>query len=196
MFPRRRTAATLGLATVVVAGALLTPAVAEEPPAENAFADVYGVTAQVNRTGGITVSGLVNCRQAVERYEADNGPLPDGSTVNVAYDWVARQPLGRKGGYLVATFASSRLTACYKTATPDADFAWDSSPYGMATPIFVYSDLGKFTKSTVHVDVTVYGGYDPDGEQFANADPGSGGDWFVLEVYNQTGVDVRPTGVR
>jgi hypothetical protein len=192
----RRIAAALGVTALLVGTSLTAPAAAEDPPAENAFADVYGITAQVNRTGGITVSGLVNCHQAVERYEADNGPLPDGSTVNVGYEWVARQPLGRKGGYLVATFGSSHLTACYKTATPDADFAWDSSPYGMATPVFVYSDLGKFTRSTVHVDVTMYGGYDPDGEEFANADPGNGGDWFVLEVYNQTGVDVRPTGAR
>ena len=202
MSPRSRIAAAFGVATILVGTALLTPAAAEDPPPDNVFADVYGITAQINRTGGITVSGLIDCHQAVERYEADNGPLPPGSTVNVAYDWVARQPLGRKGGYLVAEFGSSHLTACHKTATLDpaspavVEFAWQSTPYGMVTPVFVYSDLGKFTKATVHVDVTMLGGYDMNGEEFANVQPGTGGDWLVLEVFNQTGVDVRPTSVR
>jgi hypothetical protein len=202
MSPRSRIAAALSVAAILAGTAVITPAAAEESPPENAFADVYGISAQVNRTGGISVSGLIDCHQAVERYEADNGPLPPGSVVNVAYDWVARQPLGRKGGYLVAGFGSSHLTACHKTATVDpvspavVEFAWDSTPYGMVTPVFVYSDLGKFTKSIVHVDVTMYGGYAPNGEEFANTQPGDGGDWVVVEVYNQTGVDVRPTSAR
>jgi hypothetical protein len=202
MSPRSRIAAALSVAAILAGTAVITPAAAEESPPENAFADVYGISAQVNRTGGISVSGLIDCHQAVERYEADNGPLPPGSVVNVAYDWVARQPLGRKGGYLVAGFGSSHLTACHKTATLDpvspavVEFAWDSTPYGMVTPVFVYSDLGKFTKSIVHVDVTMYGGYAPNGEEFANTQPGDGGDWVVVEVYNQTGVDVRPTSAR
>jgi hypothetical protein len=202
MSPRSRIAAALSVAAILAGTAVITPAAAEQSPPENAFADVYGISAQVNRTGGIAVSGLIDCHQAVERYEADNGPLPPGSVVNVAYDWVARQPLGRKGGYLVAGFGSSHLTACHKTATVDpvspavVEFAWDSTPYGMVTPVFVYSDLGKFTKSIVHVDVTMYGGYAPNGEEFANTQPGDGGDWVVVEVYNQTGVDVRPTSAR
>lgn len=131
--------------------------VATEP---NVFAEVTGVVAKVNRTGGITVSGLVTCRAAVEKWEAENGQEAPEGVLNVGYSWVARQPL-KKGAYAVAEFDSSHLTACYDTsasAPAEQVYPWDSTPYGMTTPLYLYSETGKFTKGPVYVQVTFEGG--------------------------------------
>lgn len=130
--------------------------VAEET---NVFAEVTGVVAKVNRTGGITVSGQVTCRAAVDKWEAENGEVPEG-VLHVGYSWVARQPL-KKGAYAVAEFGSSHLTPCYDTtptAPPGQVYPWDSTPYGMTTPLYMYAQSGKFTKGPVYVQVTFEGG--------------------------------------
>ena len=82
--------------------------------------------------------------------------MPDG-ILHVGYSWTARQPV-KKGAYPVATFESSHLTPCYDTANPGEVFPWESTPYGMTTPLSMYPDYGKFTKGPVYVEVRFEGG--------------------------------------
>ena len=180
-------------ASLVLATGLLTPTLAAGAE-ENVFVDSYGVTAQVNRTGGITVSGKMNCKAAADRWEEQNGrELPADSTVNVGYSWTARQPLGRRGGYLVASFGSSHLQGCYNTSDPEGtDYSWKSDVYGSATPIYLYSERGAFKQGLVYVEVKLEGGVDDEGNQYANVFAPDG--WTEsVEVFNVTGFEVRAT---
>lgn len=152
----RRWIAAAVTACALPALALAPSAISVAQETGNAFADVTGVVAKVNRTGGITVSGVISCRAAVEKWEADGGTVPDG-ILHVGYSWTARQPV-KKGAYPVATFESSHLTPCYDTANPGEVFPWESTPYGMTTPLSMYPDYGKFTKGPVYVEVRFEGG--------------------------------------
>ena len=163
MVTRRWIAAAIAMCALpALALAPTTAATAEVAEPANAFAEVSGVVARVNRTGGITVSGEITCGAAVETWEAKGNTVPEG-ILHVSYSWVARQPL-KKGAYAVAEFGSSHLTPCYDTRPAgqvtevDQIFPWDSTPYGMTTPLYLYSQTGKFTKGPVYVQVTFEGG--------------------------------------
>lgn len=186
MVTRRWVAAAI--AACALPALVLAPAAASVEPEPNVFAEVTGVVAKVNRTGGITVSGEVTCRAAVELWKTQNEEevLPEG-ILNVGYGWIARQPL-KKGAYAVAEFGSSHLTACYDTSlsTPaEQVYSWDSTPYGMTSPIYVYSQIGKFTKGPVYVEVTFDGG-----EVFTNPMPPPGEPLTFVEVYYQGGFEL------
>lgn len=184
MVTRRWMAAAI--AACALPALVLAPAATSVEPEPNVFAEVTGVVAKVNRTGGITVSGEVTCRAAVEKWEAEVGEVPEG-VLNVGYSWIARQPL-KKGLYAVAEFGSSHLTACYDTsssAPAEQVYPWDSTPYGMTSPIYMYSQIGKFTKGPVYVEVTFEGG-----EVFTNPMPPPGEPLPFVEVFYQGGFEL------
>lgn len=184
MVTRRWIAAAIAMCALpALTLAPTTAATAEVASPTSAFAEVTGVVAKVNRTGGITVSGLINCRAAVEKWETEVGPVPDG-VLHVSYSWTARQPV-KKGVYPVAEFGSSHLTPCYDSADPDKVFPWDTTPMGMSTPLYVYSDYGKFTKGLVYVQVTFEGG-----EVFTNPMPEPPEPLPWVEVFYQGGFEV------
>lgn len=185
MVTRRWIAAAV--AACALPALVLAPTAASVATEPNVFAEVTGVVAKVNRTGGITVSGLVTCRAAVEKWESEHGEEAPEGVLNVGYSWVARQPL-KRGAYAVAEFGSSHLTACYDTsssAPAEQVYPWDSTPYGMTTPIYMYSQTGKFTKGPVYVQVTIEGG-----EVFPTPMPEPPEPLPYIEVFFQGGFEV------
>lgn len=190
---------------VALAGAvaaLATTILATAPPAaseDNLSVTVKDVAAKVSRTGGITVSGTMNCGAAVDRA----GGVPENANVMVGVTWTAWQSAGRKGMVTASWPGGAHADACYTTRAgvdPSLFLPWNTSYYNSTgTPYYVFPSNGKFVKGPVHIDVRVEGGYDPEtGEPQPNVylvDPTTGeivsGTDQSVEVFGVTGFDVR-----
>ena len=111
---------------------------------------------RVNKLGGITIEGKIDCTQAI----AEWGQSAFEAGVNVS--WKARQPIGRKSA-VTAHYESAILSLCHNPF--DTDPATPPYPWATHPPItssaiwWVYPDTGgKFTTGALHVDVQVTGG--------------------------------------
>lgn len=121
----------------------------------------------VDRLGGITVSGTVDCTAEVEA--AFPGGVPANLTVLAAVNWWAYQPAGRRKMIHAANNPSHAWT-CYNSS-PDPQLGpvcggsagpcrWITSNYGTSsTPFYVYSLDGRFVRGWIHVDTQGTGGY-------------------------------------
>lgn len=164
----------------------------------NMWATVQNVSAQVNRTGGITVRGEVNCRAAVELWQQQNATtLEDHAVVLVSLDWTAYQPVGRRG-MVTASWGSDHMSPCYSKDEPDTFWPWATTHAGSTADFYVYSTSGRFVKGTVHIDVTMFGGFDlQTGEILSNViiapDPQGPGTFtdIAVEVFTAQQFDVR-----
>ena len=109
---------------------------------------------RVNRLGGITIEGKIDCTQAIAKW----GQSAFEAGVNVS--WKARQPVGRKGA-VTAHYDSVIATLCYDPldTTPATPYPWATHPPITSPAIWwVYPDTGgKFTAGKIHVDVQVTG---------------------------------------
>jgi hypothetical protein len=172
----------------------------------------------VNKTGGITVSGTLDCAAAVNAYDWSGlggslGNPPANLTILVNVSWTAYQPVGRKT-MLQATFGSDHKDPCYNTyADPNygpvcggdtgSSCRWITSNYtSTSTPVYVYSPQGKFAPGAIHVDVS---SAEPDGYVLIDGNqqcelggaPSSceieGANPMTLNIFQRSGYDLKAT---
>lgn len=113
---------------------------------------------RVNRMGGITINGTVDCTADVTAMY--DGAIPENTTMFVNVNWEASQMVG-KNNVIYATYLSGIASICY---TNDPAFAaglgtWQTLfPFPTGTEQWVYSRDGKFSPGPIHVEIYVYGG--------------------------------------
>lgn len=132
----------------------------------------------VNKAGGITASGTVDCSAAVLEMWGSFENVPANWSVVVNVDWTANQPVGRR--MLTAQLQDSQASPCWANDDEFLDpgrcveqspgiwypCRWDSSNWGDSG--WIYGN-GKFGTTLTSVDAVLIGGYwgDPDlGEYF------------------------------
>lgn len=140
-------------------------------PAGSASGEFYehGFTAtvdlvQVNRYGGITVSGQLDCSAQVADIYGGAESIPANTSVFVSKSWVATQYVG-KGKVVTASYDSGIASVCY-TNDPGMYYGDVTAPWPWQTlyayPVgetqWVYSPTGKFGSGMIHVELTVTGG--------------------------------------
>ena len=120
----------------------------------------------MNKTGGITVMGTVDCTAAVAEHWGGLQNVPPDTIVLVNMSWTAWQAVGRK--VISATLDDSQASPCWANtaewlepgrcvqATGDTwgPCRWDSSNWGSSG--YVYG-TGKFTTGRVHVQARMTG---------------------------------------
>ena len=110
----------------------------------------------VNRTGGITMSGTLDCADVVT--EAYGSAVPANTTVFASVDWSAYQYVG-KNKVVYAEYASGMASICYTNDASMATYAnvWRTTyPFPMGgTTQWVYSRDGKFTQGPVHIELRI-----------------------------------------
>lgn len=139
----------------------------------------------VNKTGGITASGTVDCTAEVTAYFAPN-PIPADTMVLVNESWTASQRIGRKT-MLQATYGSNYANQCFDNtaSSSGAPYPWMTSQFNSTdTPFYVYSPDGAFKKGAIHVDLTSEGGYLIVNGQFVGQ---------ITDVFAVTGFDLKAT---
>jgi hypothetical protein len=180
------------LALVLAAGALVLPS-------GSASAETYehGFTAtadqvQVNRYGGITVSGQLDCSAQVAAIYGGAASIPDNTSVFVSKSWVATQYVG-KGKVVTASYDSGIASVCF-TNDPGMYYGDVTAPWPWQTlyayPVgetqWVYSQTGKFGSGSIHVELTVSGEL--------TVGEGEGADTHYF--YDFSGWNLRTTRVR
>lgn len=182
-------ATTAALATAAALTA--APAVGEDT---NTSVTVKDVVAKVTRTGGLTVSGTMNCSAAVERA----GGVPENTHVMVNVTWTAWQSVGRKTMVTASWAGGGHADPCYKSyspTNPETFLPWNTSWFNSSsTPYYVFPSTGRFMKGMVHVDVQVVGG--EDSPNVYTVDPATGDITSptpvgTVPVFAVTGFDVR-----
>jgi hypothetical protein len=153
---------------VATTASLLAALAAVVVPAGQASADTYehGFTATVdqvlvNRYGGITVSGQLDCSAQVAAVYGGSENIPADTTVYVGKQWTATQYVGR-GKAVSASYSSGIASVCF-TNDPgmyggDVTAPWPwATLYGfpVGTTQWVYADNGKFAAGAIHVELTV-----------------------------------------
>lgn len=192
-----RVAVTIGimLAVLVAIGAPAT-ATAEEP--------ITLTQVLVNKLGGITITGTVDCAAVVAAVdwngeEAGLGTEPENLSVAVNMNWSATQPVGRTKS-VSASWGSSFLTPCYNTypgwgAVGAAAYAWTThSSLGSTTTAWVYPSAGKFAAGFMHVEVVTsdYAFLWVGGEPLIDGN----GDHVTVEFARRVGFDVKAVRAR
>lgn len=120
-------------------------------------------TVLVNRYGGITVSGTLDCTEAVADVYGGAENIPADTTVFVSKSWVATQYVGR-GKVVTARWDSGIASVCY-TNDPfvlswpgygEAPWPWSTQyAFPVGDPQWVYSSTGKFGAGAIHVELTI-----------------------------------------
>lgn len=116
-------------------------------------------TVLVNRYGGITVSGTLDC--SAEVAEIYGGNIPADTSVFVSKSWVATQYVGR-GKVVTARYDSGIASVCF-TNDPGMYYGDTTAPWPWSTlyafPVgdtqWVYSRNGKFGAGAIHVELTI-----------------------------------------
>jgi hypothetical protein len=143
----------------------------------------------VNRYGGITISGTLDCSTQVADVYGGAANIPENTTVFVGKNWTATQYVGR-GKVVTASYSSGIASICY-TNDPGMYYGDVTPPWPWSTlygfPVgetqWVYSSNGKFTAGTIHVELAV------DSSELA-----VGADTHYF--YDFSGWDLRATRVR
>jgi hypothetical protein len=179
---RRGIAALLAVVTASAAFAATAPVTMAETP------DMTVEKVMVNKLGGVSVVGSVDCtdlatqvREAGFDYVDENDqwqflePVGEGVQIN-AYansdNYTVSQPAGRRG-MISVTHGSSRMSPCYvefddpgddydpPCADAGAPCTWvtDHYAYFSTTPLFDYSQDGKFKAGTVAVSAESIGAF-------------------------------------
>jgi hypothetical protein len=117
----------------------------------------------VNRYGGITVSGTLDCTDAVAEIFGSMESIPADTTVLVSKSWTATQYVGRNK-VVTASYSSGIASVCY---TNDPAFMQEAevAPWPWSTryafPVgetqWVYSSNGKFATGPIHIELTIEG---------------------------------------
>jgi hypothetical protein len=142
----------------------------------------------VNRYGGITVSGTLDCSEQVAAANGGEEYVPNDTMVLVNANWTARQYVGRNK-VVEATYLSGIAGPCYlkdSEGVVHAPLSWKTQyAYPVGDTQWVYSPSGKFGSGAIHIELEVGNvGY-----PFAVGD-----DSYTLVSLN--GWDLRATWVR
>lgn len=173
------------LAAVLAAGAVVwgtTPGTMADTP------DMTVDKVVVNKLGGVSVVGTVDCSDLALQVRTEGFPYVDENDqwlflepvgedvlINIAANsdnYTVSQPAGRRGMVMV-THGSSRMSPCYSEYddpgdgyTPPCDEAgapctWVTDHFGYfePTPLFDYSPNGKFKPGTVAVEASSIGAF-------------------------------------
>ena len=197
--PRRRLLAALvavsaALATVVAPSSSATAADIEQA----VYATVDSV--KVNRAGGITVSGSVDCTDQVVAIYGVVENIPADTMVLVNMNWDALQYVG-KNKTLFAEYDSGIASICYTNMDPslfpdwvdlDAPYSWDTRyAYPVGTVQWVHSRDGRFATGPIHIELNAYGSLVVQ-ELDENGDPQD----VEYYLYDFSGWDLRATKIR
>ncbi|MFA6112192.1 MAG: hypothetical protein WDA75_25825 [Candidatus Latescibacterota bacterium] len=117
----------------------------------------------VNRYGGITISGTLDCTAAVADLYGGAANIPADTTVLVSKSWTATQYVGRNK-VVTASYDSGIASVCY-TNDPvfmgdaaEAPWPWSTLyAYPVGETQWVYSSTGKFGTGPIHVELTLEG---------------------------------------
>jgi hypothetical protein len=155
---------------LAVSATLLATAATAILPAGSASAEDYehGFSATVdqvlvNRYGGITVSGTLDCSEEVAAIYGGVANIPENTSVFVGKEWTATQYVGRNK-VVTATYSSGIASVCftndptmyYNDVTPP--WSWETMyAFPVGGTQWVYSGTGKFTTGPIHVELTVTG---------------------------------------
>lgn len=158
----RRAVAVSATLLATIATTVLPPRSASAEGYEHSF-DATVDAVLVNRYGGITISGTLDCTAAVADAYGGAENIQADTTVFVSKSWVATQYVGR-GKVVTASYDSGIASVCY-TNDPaimswpgysEAPWPW-STQYGypVGGTQWVYSSTGKFGAGSVHVELTI-----------------------------------------
>jgi hypothetical protein len=162
---RKRIRGVLAATTTLVAAMTLALVPTGSASAEGYEHSVYSTVDQVlvNKAGGITVSGRLDCSARVADIYGGVANIPAGTTVFVGKQWTATQYVGR-GKAITASYSSGIASVCF-TNDPamyngDVTPPWSWStlyafPVGQTQ--WVYSPQGKFGAGAIHVELTIEG---------------------------------------
>ena len=145
----------------------------------------------VNRTGGVTAMGMVDCSAAVADFWRGIENVPDGTVVLVNVSWTAYQAAGRRT--LRADLVDTQASPCWANTTQDVDpgrckasasgilspCRWDSGNWG--SDGYQYGN-GTFKPGTVHLHTVLEGGY-----YATDAD----GNLVSIGLYLESGFDMK-----
>jgi hypothetical protein len=115
----------------------------------------------VNRGGGITISGTLDCSAVVaEAYASAGLSIPEHTAIFVGVRWTATQYVGRAKA-VTATYDPGIAHPCFNN-DPALDvpvvgpWTWSTkNPYPQGGEQWVYSTNGKFASGPIHVEVAV-----------------------------------------
>jgi hypothetical protein len=153
-------------ATLIVAlGAALVPA-GSASAEDFTYEHSIGATVDqvlVNRYGGITVSGTLDCSSAVVDIFGGAQNIPADTSVFVSKNWTATQYVGRNK-VVTASYSSGIASVCF-TNDPNMYYGDVTAPWPWSTlyayPVgetqWVYSSNGKFGTGPIHVELTIEG---------------------------------------
>jgi hypothetical protein len=164
----RRVVAVLATLLATAATAILPAGSASADFSEHSFSATVNQVL-VNRYGGITVSGDLDCSEAVASIYGGVENIPADTSVFVGKSWTATQYVGRNK-VVTATYDSGIASVCY-TNDPTmyyndvtAPWPWQTLyAYPVGETQWVYSGTGKFTTGPIHVELTVMGDLTVDG---------------------------------
>lgn len=169
----KRVGIVLGLALVLVGGAAL-PAHADT--FEHSFT-VAATQVLVNRYGGITVSGIIDCSAAVS--DIYGSSVPNDLSIYFGKNWRATQYVGR-GRAINAEWNSGIATDC---SAPTFTAAWGTQyAFPSGATQWVYSSQGKFQAGAIHIEV------------WSDSEIQVGADTWLLAGWS--GADLRAVKVR
>lgn len=143
-----RAAIIVGIALALITSAALPTSA--EMIGEKTFT-LIADTVLVNKGGGITVSGTLDCTAAVEEaYEGSTIPSEFAVFTNV--NWRATQYVGR-GKVVTAVWESAVASVCYGSPFEGSGTWQTRYPYPSGAIQWVYSATGKFQAGTIHIEV-------------------------------------------
>jgi len=157
-----RTAAATATAFLAAAAAVVPVGSATAADYEHSF----GATVDqvlVNRYGGITVSGTLDCSAEVAAIYGGEELIPTDTSVFVSKNWTAFQYVGRNK-VVTASYSSGIASVCY-TNDPGmmngdvtAPWSWSTQyAFPVGETQWVYSATGKFATGPIHVELSVDG---------------------------------------
>lgn len=200
MRPRRRLLAALVAVSAAIATVVVPSSGATAADTEQAIYATVGLV-QVNKAGGITVSGSLDCTDQVAAIYGGAEKIPDGTLVMVNMNWDALQYVG-KNRTVFAEYDSGIASICYTNLDPslfpdwvdlDAPYSWDTRyAYPVGTVQWVYSRDGKFAAGPIHIELNVYGSLTVVEESDPPGDP-QAVDYYL---YDFSGWDLRATKAR
>lgn len=200
MRPRRRLLAALVAASAALAATVAPASSATAADTEQAISATVELV-QVNKMGGITVSGSLDCTDQVAAIYGglENVPADTEALVNV--NWDALQYVG-KNKTVFAEYDSGIASMCFTNKDPsaypdwldtDRPYSWQTRyAYPVGTVQWVYSRDGKFAAAPIHVELTVNGSLSVWEESDPPGDPRYV-DYFLTDF---SGWDLRATKVR
>ena len=194
MRPRRRVLAALVAVSAALASVIAASSSATAADTEQAIYATVDLV-QVNKAGGITVSGSLDCTDQVAAIYGGAANIPADTMVLVNMNWDALQYVG-KTKTVSASYDSGIASICYTNMDAsmfpdwvdlDPPYSWDTRyAYPVGTTQWVYSRDGKFVAGPIHIELNAYGSL----SVFEDSQ------WVDYYLYDFSGWNLRATKVR